>query len=70
MTIVETHRSAAKLLPESALYIGGERVTTSSLGHLDRVDPTTGLSLASFPLAGAQEVDMAVQAARKAFPAW
>ena len=70
MTIVDTHQAAAKLLPESALYIGGERVTTSSLGHIERVDPTTGLALASFPLAGAVEVDMAVQAARKAFPAW
>jgi aldehyde dehydrogenase (NAD+) len=37
---------------------------------MDRIDPTTGQVLASFPVAGEEEVNQAVAAARKAFPAW
>ncbi len=70
MTTTIDHRTAAKALPEAALFIGGERRTTSSAGSMDRVDPTTGTPLASFPIAGAAEVDDAVQAAKQAFPAW
>jgi aldehyde dehydrogenase (NAD+) len=70
MSTTIDHEAAAKVLPEAALFIGGERRTSSSLGMMKRVDPTTGATLASFPLAGAAEVDDAVRAARAAFPAW
>jgi aldehyde dehydrogenase (NAD+) len=70
MEILAGHKAAAsKALPEAALFIGGERVTTGT-ATMDRLDPTTGGLLGSFPVAGPQEVDDAVRAARRAFPAW
>jgi len=68
---LDEHRSlAGQVLPESALYIGEDRVTATSRGSMERVDPTTGAVLGSFPVAGQPEVDQAVRAARAAFPAW
>ncbi|WP_433602459.1 aldehyde dehydrogenase family protein [Nocardia sp. CA-135953] len=71
MSIIDSHsKLAARVLPEPALYIGSERVTRTSRGTLDRVDPTTGQVLGSFPVAGSEEVDRAVAAGRRAFPSW
>ncbi|KJL42336.1 aldehyde dehydrogenase family protein [Microbacterium trichothecenolyticum] len=68
---LELHRRVADaVLPEPSLHIAGSTVTRTQRGTLDRIDPTTGALLATFPLAGQQEVDDAVAAARKAFPAW
>ena len=68
---LDEHRSLAeKVLPESALYIGTDRITATSRGSMERVDPTTGAVLGTFPVAGQPEVDQAVWAARAAFPAW
>src|SRR3954465_5794131 len=68
MTI--THDTARAILPESGLFIGGDRVTSTSAGTMERVDPTTGEVLGEFPIADAADVDRAVQAGQKAFPAW
>jgi aldehyde dehydrogenase (NAD+) len=65
-----THSAARKHLPEAGLFIGGERVTSTSAGTMERVDPATGEVLGQFPVAGAAEVDAAVRAAHRAFPAW
>jgi aldehyde dehydrogenase (NAD+) len=71
MSIITNHEVVAKAtLPEPALHIAGDRVTTSSEGNLARIDPTTGEVLAEFPVAGEVEVDQAVRAAAAAFPAW
>jgi aldehyde dehydrogenase (NAD+) len=71
MSALELHQTvAAQVLPEPALHIGGSSITSTGRGTLDRIDPTTGALLAKFPLAGEKEVDQAVQAGRKAFPAW
>ena len=71
MNAIELHRAvAAEVLPEPSLHIAGSAVASTDRGTLDRFDPTTGQLLAAFPLAGEREVDQAVQAARKAFPAW
>jgi aldehyde dehydrogenase (NAD+) len=71
MNALQLHQSvAAEVLPEPALHIGGTAVKTTDRGTMDRIDPTTGQILAPFPVAGDREVDQAVQAARKAFPAW
>ncbi|WP_043643841.1 aldehyde dehydrogenase family protein [Nocardioides alkalitolerans] len=68
---LELHqKTATQVLPEPSLHIGGEVVTATRRGTLDRIDPTTGHVLAAFPLAGESEVDQAVRAARQAFPAW
>ncbi|MVZ99906.1 aldehyde dehydrogenase family protein [Actinomadura sp. LD22] len=61
---------AAAVLPEPALLIGDELVTKTSSGHFDRVDPSTGELLGRIPIAGQEEVDRAVAAAKAAFPAW
>lgn len=71
MNASELHRTTAQqVLPEPALYIAGSPVTKTDRGTMDRLDPTTGELLAPFPLAGQREVDQAVSAAQKAFPAW
>ena len=70
MQIRAAHEAAAaKALPEAALFVGGERVTTGT-ATMERLDPTTGGILGSFPIAGPDDVDRAVRAARRAFPAW
>lgn len=51
-----------------ALLIDGRLVDTPS--RLDVVNPATGAVFAQCPAAGAAELDAAVAAARRAFPAW
>lgn len=58
------------VLPKAAILIGGEYLTTGSMGEMSHVDPTTGRELGRFPLSGPQEVDAAIAAARKALPEW
>jgi aldehyde dehydrogenase (NAD+) len=70
METVLTRERALELLPRAALLIGGEWRETASGGQREHIDPSTGRSLGTFPVAGQQEVDEAVAAARAAFPAW
>jgi aldehyde dehydrogenase (NAD+) len=63
-------REATALLKPETIWIDGEWRATGSAGMLDHVNPSTGQVQAQFPLAGAAEVDEAVAAARRAFPAW
>jgi len=58
------------LLPKRGILIGGNTFASTSLGSIDHVDPTTGKVTGALPVAGADEVDAAVVAARAAFPAW
>jgi acyl-CoA reductase-like NAD-dependent aldehyde dehydrogenase len=58
-------------MPESASYsllIDGQPVTTTAT--LEVINPATGQVFAHCPAAGAAELDAAVNAARRAFPAW
>jgi phenylacetaldehyde dehydrogenase len=50
------------------LYIDGEFAATD--GQLTVLNPATGQPLAQAPLASAEDVDLAVRAARAAFPGW
>ncbi|MFE1602841.1 aldehyde dehydrogenase family protein [Methylobacterium sp. ID0610] len=50
------------------LTIDGAGVTTAAT--IAVVDPSTGLAFARAPNAGAAELDLAVEAARRAFPSW
>ncbi|HUN26721.1 MAG TPA: aldehyde dehydrogenase family protein [Steroidobacteraceae bacterium] len=62
---------AAAAIPRRAdftLLIDGERVGSS--GQLDVINPATGAVFAHCPAAGRAELDRAVAAARRAFPAW
>ncbi|MDG5807435.1 gamma-aminobutyraldehyde dehydrogenase [Streptomyces ossamyceticus] len=53
-----------------AQYIAG-RLTTGTAGHTHTVvDPATGDEVLTYELAGTDDVDAAVAAARRAFPGW
>ncbi|WP_440709089.1 gamma-aminobutyraldehyde dehydrogenase [Herbiconiux sp. YIM B11900] len=51
-------------------FIDGERVDGSSGESIDVIDPSTGETITTVTLAGTDDVNRAVQAARAAFPAW
>jgi acyl-CoA reductase-like NAD-dependent aldehyde dehydrogenase len=58
------------VVPSGALLINGDWIADSSGGRVDQVNPATGLPLGSFVLAGPEEVDAAVGAARAAAGEW
>lgn len=59
---------AAALRTDFSLLIGGELVQSPQ--QLDVINPALGTVFARCPSAGAPELDRAVAAARRAFPAW
>jgi malonate-semialdehyde dehydrogenase (acetylating)/methylmalonate-semialdehyde dehydrogenase len=56
--------------PDVRNYIGGEFVTPDGQEFLDVSNPADGNVISRVPLSPASEIDRAVAAARKAFPAW
>ncbi|MFJ3638188.1 gamma-aminobutyraldehyde dehydrogenase [Streptomyces sp. NPDC090108] len=61
---------APTLFADGAQFIGG-RLTKGTSGRTHTVvDPATGEAVYTYELAGADDVDAAVAAARAAFPAW
>ena len=52
------------------LYIGGQAVDARSGETFETINPATGRPLARVQIAGAEDVDRAVRAARDAFGAW
>lgn len=60
----------AAILPRSALVIGDAREEHGSGETLAHVYPGTGTVTREFRMAGPDDVDRAVKAARAAFPAW
>jgi acyl-CoA reductase-like NAD-dependent aldehyde dehydrogenase len=57
-------------MENSKLWIGGKWISPKSGETFPTFNPTTGEVIAQIPLAGKKEIDMAVEAARKAYPAW
>ena len=51
-------------------YIGGEFVAPASGKYIDNICPSTGEWMGEIPDSDERDVDAAVQAAEKAFPAW
>jgi len=51
-------------------YVGGRWVASDAKSFSDVHNPATGELLARVPLGTASDVDRAVQAALKAYPAW
>ncbi|MGC3979197.1 MAG: CoA-acylating methylmalonate-semialdehyde dehydrogenase [Paludibacteraceae bacterium] len=51
-------------------FIGGKFINASSARTLDVISPVDGTLLSTVPLSAANDLDSAVQAAQKAFPAW
>lgn len=61
---------SAQALKENRLFINGEFVPSVSGKTFDLTNPTTEENIASVYEAGAEDVDLAVKAAKAAFPAW
>jgi malonate-semialdehyde dehydrogenase (acetylating)/methylmalonate-semialdehyde dehydrogenase len=60
-------------MPEAPVlknYVGGEWVDSSGTTLLDVRNPANGALLAKVPISTAADVDAAVRAAQRAFPAW
>ncbi|MDI2129879.1 aldehyde dehydrogenase family protein [Yinghuangia seranimata] len=64
------HKRLAAELPDVALLIGDDAIKRGGAGEHLHVNPATGSAQAAVPLAGVDDVDRAVAAARAAFPAW
>jgi len=62
-----TARNGSRELP---LYINGQWQRSKSSDYQDVINPATGEALGRVPLAAADDVDRAVQAASRAFPEW
>ena len=52
------------------LFIGGDWVKASSGKSITTINPSNGDVLGEVPLASVEDVDLAVAAAKEAFPAW
>jgi acyl-CoA reductase-like NAD-dependent aldehyde dehydrogenase len=65
-----TMADAEALLRPGRMLIGDEWIAGGSGGEYVHVNPSTGRPHPPIPLAGAAEIDLAVQAARAAQPAW
>src|ERR1700724_3532043 len=63
---IKPHRDELGL-GDGRMLIGGEWVTAMSGATWSHTHPATGEQVASFPVAGADDVDLAVRAARRAF---
>jgi malonate-semialdehyde dehydrogenase (acetylating)/methylmalonate-semialdehyde dehydrogenase len=62
-------RGSPRPHPDAAHWIGGQRLAGGPRFQ-DVVNPSTGAVISRVPLGGAPEVDLAVAAARQAFPGW
>ncbi|MFM7729764.1 MAG: aldehyde dehydrogenase family protein [Flavobacteriales bacterium] len=51
-------------------YIDGQHLDSLSGEFFDNIDPSTGKSYSTIPNSNAQDVELAYQAAKKAFPVW
>src|SRR5213082_3841297 len=51
-------------------FVGGEWVDAAEGGTMEVLNPATGETIAEVPSATAEDVDRAVQAAKKALPEW
>ena len=63
MTVVESGT-------EQGMFVDGAFVAGDGLGWTQVCDPATGEEVGKAPQAGAAEVELAVQAAARAFPGW
>ena len=68
MSVIE--QSTSTKYPDVRNYIGGQFVDGNGAQYLDVTNPADGSVISRVPLSGHGEVDRAVQAAKKAFPAW
>ena len=57
-------------IPRVRNWIGGEWIESVSTEILDVINPATGKPIAAVPLSTESELNMAIQVAKDAFPAW
>ena len=69
-TSVEQQASRERTYDKTELYIDGAWVPSSSGESLEVIDSTTEQVMGHIPAGTPEDVDRAVQAARRAFPAW
>jgi aldehyde dehydrogenase (NAD+) len=62
--------TAAELQARDRIFIGGEWVEPDGSETIEVVNPTTEEVMGTIPACSAEDADRAVQAARRAFPAW
>jgi acyl-CoA reductase-like NAD-dependent aldehyde dehydrogenase len=65
-----TMEDAEALIRAGRVLIGDEWLTEASAGQFIHVNPSTGRDHPPIPMSGAEEVDRAVLAARRALPSW
>lgn len=65
-----TVTQTTKALPANHMLIGDNWITESRGGTFQHVNPSTGKVQSTIPLAGREEMDSAVGAARAAMPLW
>jgi acyl-CoA reductase-like NAD-dependent aldehyde dehydrogenase len=72
MTETQTTPLRRRAIAPSRLsnFIGGEFVAPASGEYFDDINPSTEEPIAEVPDSDGKDVDRAVAAARKAFPAW
>src|ERR1051325_11257911 len=68
MTALET--PTASKYPDVRNYIAGDFVDNDGARTLDVTNPADGVVISRVPLSGTAEIDRAVAAAKRAFPAW
>src|SRR5712691_9205267 len=67
LTADEFRRLATDLKPETRMFIDGKLVDARSGGTFETINPANGAVLATVPSAEAEDVDLAVASARRAF---
>src|SRR5688500_19320209 len=65
-----TEAAVSTKYPDVRNYIGGAFVDSQAREYLDVTTPADGSVISRVPLCGPSEVDLAVDAAKKAQPAW
>ena len=65
-----TTASADRTLRDAQLLIGREWVSASSGGRVDHVSPITGRAQGGVAMAGVEEINAAVAAAKESSSAW
>ena len=69
-TVVPEQKVLDLMKVNTQLFINGEFVPAKNGGTIDVLNPATGEVITKIAAAEAEDVDVAVQAAQKAFPAW
>jgi betaine-aldehyde dehydrogenase len=69
-TIDTETRRASSVRDSYQMFVGGRWISASSGATLESIDPTTQEVLATFPLAGPEDVDLAVAAAAEGHQEW